>query len=52
VPVRVPELVTGLPLTVNIDGSDKPTDVTVPLPALDTSGSHEGIAAVPLLNSN
>ena len=30
VPVNVPEVVTGEPLTVIIDGSDKPTLVTVP----------------------
>ena len=31
---RVPEVVTGLPLTVNPAGTDKSTDVTVPLPPL------------------
>lgn len=32
VPVRVPLVVTGLPLTLKMDGSAKPTEVTEPLP--------------------
>lgn len=32
VPVRVPLLVTGLPVTVKMDGNDRPTLVTVPPP--------------------
>ena len=32
VSAKVPDVVTGLPDTVNIDGADNPTDVTVPVP--------------------
>jgi hypothetical protein len=32
--VIVPELVTGEPLVTNIDGAEKPTLVTVPVPPL------------------
>lgn len=35
VAVSVPELVTGEPDTVNIPGSERPTEVTVPVPAAD-----------------
>jgi len=32
VKVKVPDVVTGLPETVNIDGAASPTLVTVPIP--------------------
>jgi hypothetical protein len=35
VPVNVPLVVTGEPDTVNIDGKDNATEVTVPSPAAD-----------------
>jgi hypothetical protein len=43
VAVRVPDVVTGLPDTVNIEGMDNPTLVTVPdppPPVSSTAGAH------------
>lgn len=40
VPVRVPEVVMGEPVMLNIEGRDSETDVTVPVPPPPPTALH------------